>query len=343
MSCDPNSRPVFACSERAIDSAMLLASGADYRPIPSAGLSFRPAALFNCLLQARRGRKVAFNVIANEKIGVVVALGGFVTIPVVQAARKAGVPVLLVNLDAVPGRANGWVARRSDRILSAVTTSHSDIRTAEIVGMPIRRSTMAAGEPADCRARLGLEPDMPVLLVTGASQGAQSLNRFVVEFCRRNAALLDGWQILHLSGSGNEQELRNEYSSIDLSVRVIPFLDRMGVAWGAATAAVSRAGASSIAESAANLVPTLFVPYPYHKDHHQKANAQPLVDEGAALLATDLVDPMRNQETIGRSLFSLLQDPEARHRITESLSSRDRTSAASRIARELLQMRGAPR
>jgi UDP-N-acetylglucosamine--N-acetylmuramyl-(pentapeptide) pyrophosphoryl-undecaprenol N-acetylglucosamine transferase len=156
--------------------------------------------------------------------------------------------------------------------------------------MPIRRRAIATGSPGKCRARLGLDVDRPTLLVTGASQGATSINEFMIALIQCDPKMFADWQVCHLSGQGADESMRAAYKRAKVRAVVQPFLNEMGLAWGAADLAISRAGASSVAEAAHNAVPTVFLPYPYHEDMHQKHNAQPLVDLGGAFIATDFID-----------------------------------------------------
>jgi UDP-N-acetylglucosamine--N-acetylmuramyl-(pentapeptide) pyrophosphoryl-undecaprenol N-acetylglucosamine transferase len=340
----PAVRPIFACSERPIDAAMLSEAGATFVPIPAQPFSMRPIGLLRFLRSWRRGRAVCNRLLRDHEVRWVVALGGFVTPPVVAAARAAGIPVLLMNLDATPGRANRWVAKRASKVLSAVPTPGLSGFAERIVGMPIRRIALAPGDPLTCREQLGLRPTMPTLLVTGASQGAASLNELVMTLVRRRPELLAGWQVLHLCGQADPEPIRAAYRAAGVPALVEQFLHRMGLAWGSADLALSRAGANSVAEAAANAVPTIFAPYPYHKDLHQEHNARPLVSLGAAAMARDLIDPDANAAaavegtapTLGSLLVELLTDPAQRRAMRDRLLARPAEDAATVIARELV-------
>ncbi|MFO0961956.1 MAG: UDP-N-acetylglucosamine--N-acetylmuramyl-(pentapeptide) pyrophosphoryl-undecaprenol N-acetylglucosamine transferase [Phycisphaerales bacterium] len=343
LEIDASARPLFLCSTRAIDAQMLGDAGAEFRPVPAEGLSMRPAGLLRFVRGYLRGRSEARRILQAERAEHVVSLGGFVTGPVVAAARSLGIPVTLVNLDATPGRANRMVARKAQRILSAVPTPDMPQFAEAIVGMPLRRAAMAPAGRAECRVELGLEPTRPVLLVTGASQGASSLNAFMVAFALANRALLESWQILHLAGPRSEPsatELEQAYARAGVRARVLPFLNRMGLAWGAAELALSRAGANSVAEAEANRVPAIFVPYPFHKDLHQVANAKPVVDAGGAVLAYDQLEVAANLRSIGEPLAALLADGRLRDRMEEALRDRAVPDAADAIARTVLGVRG---
>jgi len=336
---DPGARPVFACSVRAIDATMLSEANASYSPIPATPFGLRPMTLWRFLGSFPRARRRAELLLREWRADHVVALGGFVAAPVVAAAQRLGLPVMLVNLDARPGRANRWVSRRATTVLSAVPIE-GDARFARrveaIVGMPLRRIAIAPADAAECRRRLGLDPQIRTLLVTGASQGSVSLNRFMAAATRAMPTAFAGWQVLHLTGAEPIDALVSTYRNAGVRAVVLPFLHRIGCAWGAANAALSRAGANSVAEAAANAVPTLFLPYPHHRDLHQRHNARPLVDAGGALMADDLVDAERNVAAIGPVLDTLLTDDARRTAMHEALKALAPPDAAADIARRLL-------
>jgi len=339
---DPEARLFFACSERPIDAEMLREADAEFAPVPAAPWSWRPAGLVRFVRSYRAGRTAAARILAEREATWVVSLGGFVNGPVVAAAVGAGVPVLLVNLDARPGRANRWVARRATRIVTAVETPGYPEFPGPALGLPIRRQAIAPADPVSCRERLGLAGATPTLLVTGASQGAGSLNRLLVALVERRPEAFAGWQVYHLSGPSDVELLRQAYAAAGIPAKVEPFTHRMGLAWGAADLALSRAGANSVAEAAANAVPTLFAPYPFHRDEHQAANAEPLVRIGGAALARDLVEPEANLAGLGRTLAELLTDPARRRSMREALERTPPGDAALAIARMLAGDAAAP-
>ena len=342
----PQVRALFLCSTRAIDAQMLGDAGVEHRAIPSEGFAWRPKGLWRFVRAYAAGRRLARKVLREERVERVVSLGGFVTGPVTAAARSLGIPVTLVNLDATPGLANRLVARRADRVISACDTPGRPGFAEAIVGMPIRRSALAPAGRAECRGRLGLDPVRPCLLVTGASQGASSLNAFMVAFALKHRTLLDHWQVLHLAGpkgTPTAAELDAAYARAGVRALVLPFLNEMGLAWGAAELALSRAGANSVAEAEANGVPTVFVPYPYHRDLHQEANARPLVEAGAAVLAHDRLDVAANMASIGEPLATLVSDGRLRDEMENALRARPQLDAADAIARGILGLGAAGR
>lgn len=338
----PTARAIFLCSSRTIDATMLRDAEANFVALPARPFSLRPIPFLRFVAAFRDARREAESLLVREHVAQVVALGGFVAAPVVAAARRRRVPVTLVNLDARPGRANRWIARRSDRVLSAVSTPEdpSFMRRISstgggVVGMPLRRLAVAPSDASDCRRRLSLDPDLPTLLITGASQGSASMNALLIEIARHRPGLLQGWQVLHLTGSDDLSDLVAAYRTSAIPAVVLPFLNRMGLAWGASDAAISRAGANSVAEAAANAVPTLFLPYPHHRDHHQRLNAQPLVDRGGALIEVDRIAPAANLDALAPHVERLLRDADLRERMRRVLAAHPPNDAATTIARLL--------
>jgi len=329
---------VFACSTRPVDARMLEHVGADFTPIPAEGLSPRPLKLVRFMRAFVAGRAAARDLLAERGARAVIALGGYVTGPVVHAAHAMKVPVLLVNLDATPGKANRWVAKRAARVLTACATPSMPGFAERIVGMPVRRAALAPAARVECMAKLGLEPGFRTLLVTGASQGATSLNELMLHLLTHHRGAFGEWQVVHLVGNAERGSIEQAYRGARVRAKVIPFLHEMGLAWGAADVALSRAGANSVAEAILNAVPTVFAPYPYHADLHQKWNAAPYHDEGVAVLCEDRIDAMKNMPGMGNALLGLMGDHARREAMRARLTARPREDAALEIAHAALEL-----
>ena len=247
-----------------------------------------------------------------------------------------GVIVTLVNLDDPPGKANRLIARRCDRVLSAIDIQPGAGFEHERVGMPIRRNAVASCDAATSRERLGLDPARYTLLVTGASQGAGSINQFMPRLAMAHGEAFTDWQVYHLAGHSAADEVRQAYTEATISAVVDSFQDCMGLAWGAADLAVSRAGASSVAEAWANAMPTIFMPYPYHKDLHQRRNAEPMVATGGAIVEVDRIDALQNVAKVGPTVLELMADRARRDSMRTALRTHEPADGAFEIAQLLL-------
>jgi UDP-N-acetylglucosamine--N-acetylmuramyl-(pentapeptide) pyrophosphoryl-undecaprenol N-acetylglucosamine transferase len=334
-------RLLFLCSDRPLDAKILTDEGAEFRVVPAKPMSLRPRGLVRFLgswgPSVRAGRAVLRELKGAGDEVTVIAMGGFVAAPVVQAARAERCRAVLVNLDAVPGKANRWIARRADLRFTAAPVVGGGAKQDWRVVPPIVRVAALNTEPKGvCRAGFALDPEASTLLVTGASQGASSINRLLMELVRTSPAAFRGWQIIHQTGQADTDEVRAAYAEAGLRAVAEPFFRTMGRAWGAADLAVSRAGAGSVAEAWANRVPTVFLPYPYHRDQHQKFNAKVLEDAGAAVVIEDLIDPIANVASAGRLLLDLLSNGTERGRMGAALTKLGPADGADRIARAVL-------
>ncbi len=333
----------FLCSTRPIDTTILAREGVNFTPAPASPPSIRPRALLRFLggwaPSVRLGREA---IGAGRKAGqhvTLIASGGFVAAPLVQAARVEKCPILMLNLDAVPGKANRWIARHATRILTTAPVAQTGW---DRIPPIVRQAALTTESPAACRRALGLDPDMPTLLVTGGSQGAASINRFLAAFVRASAPAITGWQVLHQTGGKPDDrdatDVAAAYRQARVPAVVLPFLTDMGRAWGAADLCVCRAGAGNIGEAWATRTPCIFMPYPYHKDAHQRANAMPLVERGAGVLVHDMIEPEANLQEAGTALADLLGSESARAKLKAGLASLGPANGAERVAQVALEL-----
>jgi UDP-N-acetylglucosamine--N-acetylmuramyl-(pentapeptide) pyrophosphoryl-undecaprenol N-acetylglucosamine transferase len=188
---------------------------------------------------------------------------------------------------------------------------------------------------------------MRTLVVTGASLGAKTINDAVIELMkdeetRRAFEETGGWQIVHLSGLDQAEVVREAYGQFPtVRVKVMDYCDDMASLWAVADLAIARAGASTCAELTACGVASLLLPYPFHKDMHQRANAQELERAGAAIIIDDAKDAGGNAKAVKAALNSLLYDEQRRALMAESARIAGKPEAAGDIADEILALVGA--
>lgn len=324
---------VFVVSSRAIDQRVLAEAtiaGEPARSVvsPARPMLIKPVGLARFALNWGGGVRVAREAIRSLQTEcdrvVMLATGGFVSAPAVMGARAEGIERVVANLDAVPGKANRLASRFATRTVSV----GRDLPP--IVGARWH----APPSPAEARQGFGLDADAPTLLVTGGSQGARSVNRFVIEALRATDDLA-GWQVIHQTGEGEEQECAAAWTAMGVRAFVGPYIDRMERAFAAADAAVCRGGAGTIADLWASKTPALILPYPHHRDRHQTLNAEPLTKVGGAIVAHDHVDPAQNASAHGGELRRLLDDRE-RASMRQALGGLGPADGAARLAEILL-------
>jgi UDP-N-acetylglucosamine--N-acetylmuramyl-(pentapeptide) pyrophosphoryl-undecaprenol N-acetylglucosamine transferase len=262
------------------------------------------------------------------------AMGGFTSAPPLLAARRQGARTFLHESNTIPGRANRWLARWVDEAFAGFpeTAERLRCRRVTVTGTPVRAEFQAQSAAA-CRAALGLNPARPTLLIMGGSQGASAINHLVTKFLPLLAGPARQWQWLHLTGAADFPLVKRAYAEAGLAAVVVPFLERMDQALGAATAAVSRAGGSSLAELAAMRVPALLIPYPAAADDHQFHNARAFAAGGAARL---LPQATLTPEILLRALEELVEQTSVREQMQQALARRHCPHAADQIAAQML-------
>lgn len=334
---DDAPRCVFLVSQRAVDARILTDHAERFEALPARPFGVRPRALASFLWnwgESVRRTRSQLRLLRAEGEVRMVCTGGFVCAPAARAAIAERVPYVLVNLDAVPGRANTLIARHAAAsfTIEGGRTPHGWTPIAPIV----RAEAMSSLEPADARRALGLDPALPTLLIVGGSQGARTLNGALRALLGAAPELFAGWQALHLSGDGPVEELQQAYRGAGAPARVEPFLREMGLAWRSATLAISRCGAGAVAEAWATQTPCVFLPFPFHRDDHQRANARALERVGGAIVITDHVDAAANAQAIRPTLERLLREPSEPARMRAALAALGPADGADRVARALL-------
>jgi len=329
----PQANVTFLTTTRPLDRELLSRT-----PFEQVEQSVRPSTLHPLRLPAfwwhwRKSVNAARALLKERRPRAVLGLGGYAAGPPVVAARSLGIRTAILNPDAIPGRANRYLAKRANLVVLQWEQSQRHFppdTECRALGCPIRREFVTAERAEGCR-RFELDPDRPTLLVTGASQGARTVNRAMCRVWPEFVAKHADWQLLHLSGPHDEEEVRAAYAAADVPAKVLPFTHDMPLALAAADLVISRAGASTLAELTALAKPSILLPYPYHRDRHQHANAQVLVDAGAAVVLEDRLDPAVNAGPLLEAL-SRLADAGVREPMAQAAHELARPNAARDVA-----------
>jgi UDP-N-acetylglucosamine--N-acetylmuramyl-(pentapeptide) pyrophosphoryl-undecaprenol N-acetylglucosamine transferase len=271
-------------TERGLETRVIPEAGYELALIPPVPLPRKPSMdLLKVPARLRAAVRESRRIITEFRADVVVGFGGYVSMPVYVAARRAKTPLVIHEGNSLPGVANRFGARVCTRL---VATSFPDTKLphARYIGLPIRRaiSTLDRDDLRPlARDHFGLAQDVPTLLVTGGSQGARRINQ-AVSACAADFARA-GVQVLHVKGPKGEVEVAPADGPAYV---VVDYVDRMDLAYAAADAMVGRAGANTVTEAAAIGLPTVFVPLPIGNGE-QALNARAVVDAGGGLLVAD--------------------------------------------------------
>ncbi|HWH72361.1 MAG TPA: undecaprenyldiphospho-muramoylpentapeptide beta-N-acetylglucosaminyltransferase [Candidatus Sulfotelmatobacter sp.] len=319
--------------------AVKMVRGMEVVTLPAVGLTRRQAVAF--VRGFGQSYRAARRVFHGGGLGqpalplqAALAMGGFTSAPPILAARRLGARTFLHESNTVPGRANRWLSWIVDGAFVGfpATAARLHCRQVTVSGTPVRPQ-FHRREAAACRAALGLDPARPVMLVMGGSQGASGINDLVLQALPVLAQRAPQWQWFHLTGPNQVEKVRQAYAAVHLHAVVHPFFTSMELALGAATAAISRAGASSLAELAAMRLPAVLVPYPAATDNHQFFNARAFEQTGAARL---LEQKGATADQLVNWLLELAQLPTVREPMQRALEQWQAPQAAAQIAQVIL-------
>ncbi len=319
-------------TERGLETRLVPMRGYQLELIPAVPLPRRVTTqLLNVPGRLSSAVGAAAGVLDRNQADVLVGFGGYVATPGYLAARRRHVPIVVHEANARPGLAN----RIGARFTRHVFTGHPATRLphARYIGIPLRHEIASLDRLAladKARAHFGLRPDLPVLLVTGGSQGARSLNYAVLDAAEAIRAA--GVQVLHILGPRNEIDVR--LPDAGAPYIMLPYVDRMDLAYAAADFAICRSGAMTCAELTAVGLPAVYVPLP-HGNGEQRLNSVPIEAAGAGLI---VADADLTPDWIRAELLPVLLDAQLVAAMSQAAAALGHRDADAQLAAEVIRV-----
>ena len=280
--------------------------------------------------------KRAGDIVKDFKPNVVVGTGGYVCGPILLAASLMKVPTLIQEQNAVAGVTNKILSKFVDKIAvgtrDALKNFPHDKTT--YTGNPIRAEVLKA-KREDGLKEFNFKDDLPIVLISGGSRGARSINNAMIDVLKSEAGK-NSAQFLHVTGKGEFDSVMEKLSDLDApNIKVVPYLYNMPQAMAMADLAIFRAGATGLAELTARGVPAILIPYPFAAENHQEFNARALVEAGAArmILNKDLT-----ADILSAQLDELLASPQTLKQMAKASLSLGKPDAADEIADIILSL-----
>ncbi len=329
---DPSIRITCLGTERGLETRVIPARGYALELIPAVPL---PRKISKELLSVpgRMLGAVAATAAALDRAeaSVLIGFGGYVATPGYLAAKRRGLSIVVHEANPRPGLANRIGARLTRHVF--IGQPGTRLPHARLAGIPIRREIASLDRLAmsdKARVHFGLRPDLPVLLVTGGSQGAASLNRAVL--AAAPSILSVGVQVLHIVGPRSGGAPNGPGGEVPYVV--IEYLDRMDLAYAAADFALCRAGAMTCAELTAVGLPAAYVPLP-HGNGEQRLNALPVERAGGGLIVDDAA---LGPDWIHSVLLPVLLDHELVSSMSRAAASMGHPNADQVLAARVLEL-----
>ena len=313
---DANTEILFVGAENRMEMERVPAAGYKIIGLPVSGFDRRRLwrnikVLYKLYKSMNLARKILHEFAPDLAVGV----GGYASGPMLKAAQKHGVPTLLQEQNSYAGVTNKLLAEKADAICVAYDGMERFFPADRIImtGNPVRADILTVKETQEeAKRELGFDPSRPLVLVVGGSLGARTINDSVAMALDKITAT--GASILWQTGRLYAEECCAKATGYQ-TVKAMPFIADMGLAYRAADMVVSRAGASTISELQLLGKAAVLVPSPNVAEDHQRKNAQALADKDAAVMILDA----DCRERLADVVTGLLSDEAARDKMSANV------------------------
>jgi UDP-N-acetylglucosamine--N-acetylmuramyl-(pentapeptide) pyrophosphoryl-undecaprenol N-acetylglucosamine transferase len=330
---DENLKVLFVGKTGGMEAAIVTRFGFQIKEMDVVALKRNPVGVVRFIWNWNKGLKQAREIIKDFQPQVVVGTGGYVSAPVVRAARKMNIPIFMQEQNSLPGLATRTLSKMAENVFIAYDSAieylpHEKCR---LVGNPLRPDLLD-GKKSAAISEFGLDSAKKTLLIVGGSSGARGINNAILELVKSDR-VPKGWQLLWQIG---QREFDSISASIDKSKfpgKMIPFIHNMPDSYAAADLIISRAGAMALAEIASWGLPSVIIPYPFATGDHQTLNAREFAQSGAARV----IPESELGEKLQSILAELCSDEKLRSSMAQAAKRLARPEAANQIAQTILE------
>lgn len=342
----------FAGDGRARERHLVRSAGLHYTTVPAQPPPMSPLQALRFLTDNAAGYVAARWVLREQRASVVVGLGGSSCASVTRAAVARGIPVVMLEQDAIPSRTTRWLSSTSTTICAAFEQIQPHLHVpaeVSLTGNPARpeferlyrlaRQRDEGEDRAITRAARDGRPRR--LVVIGGAGGARSLNEQMPTALKKLAHESANWHIVHQTGEGQLAETEARYRDAGVQALVVSYIDQVASVLFDSDLVVCRSGGTTLAELALAGVPAVLVPFSEGKDNPQLANAEVVAAAGAARVVDEESVVGALSAALTNELRTLLIDDAARRRMAQQMHTLARPRAAADIADAVLAHLGA--
>ncbi len=317
----PGTEILFVGAENRMEMKRVPDAGYEIIGLPVAGFDRKHLwRNFGVLLKLWKSLRLARRVVRTFKPDIAIGVGGYASGPTLKTAQRAGVPTLLQEQNSYAGVTNKLLAAKAKAICVAYPGMERFFPSDRIVmtGNPVRKAILEPGvSQSEAKEKLGFKPDKALVLVTGGSLGAGTLNNVMLKVIADGSAAKVDFQILWQCGGAHIDRCREAVGDqLPENVILTDFVSDMAVAYRAADLVVARAGAGTISELELLGKPSILVPSPNVAEDHQRHNAEALADRGAA----DMVLDADAAERLWTDIQTIVENPDTLQLLSENIS-----------------------
>lgn len=334
---DHTTQIAFLGTDRNVEQQIVSRHGYQHVSLPSESTASLRRNPLKFLWRNGQAYRAAKNWLLKRSPDAVIGLGGYASVPVVVAAASLRIPVMLLEQNAIAGRATRWLSSRASVIsltYGQTAGKLSNKARTVVTGNPVRGEISALTHAQ----RMPRQNEKKTLLVLGGSQGATILNQSIPIACQRLATELADWRIVHQSGARDVHAVGEQYRRMRYDAVVSAFFDDITELYRRADLVISRSGATTLAELACAGCPTVLVPFPQSADGHQLANARRHEKAGGALVVVQAATADATANLLVDQIKPLLLDSARRSAMSTQMRSMARPTAAQDVANQLAQI-----
>jgi UDP-N-acetylglucosamine--N-acetylmuramyl-(pentapeptide) pyrophosphoryl-undecaprenol N-acetylglucosamine transferase len=326
-----STRVLFIGTSRLLDQQALAGCGFELAALQCGGVKgLGLADRLRSLFLMPRAVFAALRMLQSFKPDLVFGVGGYVTGPVLLAARILRIPIAIHEQNSVPGMANRMAGKIADKVFISLTCSPPfPPGKTQQTGNPLRQEILEAA------GQVKLTNGKPTLLVLGGSQGAHRVNVLMMEAMEQLQAQNQPLRLIHQTGVDDRERVAGCYENLGVDAEVTAFIRDMAGIYARADLVVSRAGATTLAELAVMGLPALLIPYPYAADDHQVTNGEYYVKGGGCRM---LRESGLTGEILARSVSECLQNREELHTMAANMKTMAMPDATNRIVDACLRL-----
>ena len=323
MKTKPESEIVFFGSSNRMEATVIPEAGYRFYGVKMSGMTSGIKAKIKSALSLIKARSACRKVIREEKPDIVVGFGNYISVPIVSEAKRAGIPVMLHEQNSFAGKANRFLASKADAIVCCYESNLTQFPAdkCRVYGNP---AATKAAETAFDKAeveQMGLDPEKPFVVFMMGSLGSASVSEIIDEAC---SLFDDSFQVIIAEGKDNDYTFRTQSKG---QIRIVPFVNGRSMLKGC-TLAVTRAGATTMAEIGALGTPAILIPSPNVANNHQVYNAKELSDIGGAVM---IEEKDLDAKILAETVNSLMKDEARRNRMKEAALKAGKADAAYRM------------
>lgn len=334
---DPETEILFVGAQGRMEMERVPAAGYDIKGLPVAGFD-RKRLWRNVpvLVKLFKSLKMARKIISDFNPDIAIGVGGYASGPMLKEAQKRGIPTLLQEQNSYAGVTNKLLAGKANAICVAYEGMDKFFPHDRIVmtGNPVRRNLGTLDTSREnAKRQLGFDPKRPLVVVVGGSLGAKTINDAIHGILK--VGIPANAQILWQTGKYYyDQYSKTLDQAATGSVKIVPFIDDMDVAYAAADLVVARAGACTISELQDLGKPSILIPSPNVAEDHQRHNAEALVSRNAAVMVLDA----EARQKLPQMLIALLKDSKRRDQLALNAQAMALTGADEKIVDEVYRI-----